>query len=215
MLRVGAGPWIVPDIQHRVDRVDGDLALNAGARVDADDLEVAWKAARADTPQEPALSQLVEHGDAVGQVKRVVVGQTTHTRTKLDRAGALQRGADEDVRGGDVLPFGGEVFADPGLVKAEPIEVFDLGEVCLERASDVGARRMHRHHEVPELHAPIGSMRTLDLACPTHPGRGSLQPSAASRCSARKLAARSFPRRPPAYVLSARRTCMTLLRGRL
>src|SRR4051794_5262065 len=45
MLRVSAGPWIVPDIQHRVDRVDGDLALNAGARIDADDLEVAWKAA--------------------------------------------------------------------------------------------------------------------------------------------------------------------------
>src|SRR5207302_4092912 len=45
------------------------------------------------------------------------------------------------------------------------------------------------------------------------PGRGSpaplasslhgvnLRPPAASRCSARKLAPRSFPRRPPAYVL--------------
>jgi hypothetical protein len=36
-------------------------------------------------------------------------------------------------------------------------------------------------------------------------GRGSLRPPAASRCSARKLAARSFPRRPPAYVLNRRR----------
>jgi GNAT superfamily N-acetyltransferase len=34
-------------------------------------------------------------------------------------------------------------------------------------------------------------------------GRGSLRPPAASRCSARKLAARSFPRRPPA----SRRAC--------
>ena len=32
----------------------------------------------------------------------------------------------------------------------------------------------------------------------TNPGRGSLRPPAASRCCARKLAARSFPRRPPA-----------------
>ena len=32
----------------------------------------------------------------------------------------------------------------------------------------------------------------------TDTGRGSLRPPAASRCSARKLAARSFPRRPPA-----------------
>src|SRR5207302_41110 len=41
-----------------------------------------------------------------------------------------------------------------------------------------------------------GSLRTV-----TSPGRGSLRPPAASRCSARKLAARSFPRRPPAYEL--------------
>jgi hypothetical protein len=34
------------------------------------------------------------------------------------------------------------------------------------------------------------------------PGRGSLRPPAASRCSALR-AARSFPRRPPAYVLRA------------
>jgi hypothetical protein len=33
-------------------------------------------------------------------------------------------------------------------------------------------------------------------------GRGSLRPPAASRCSARKLATRSFPRRPPAYELN-------------
>src|SRR5207302_1281311 len=37
----------------------------------------------------------------------------------------------------------------------------------------------------------------------TCPGRGSLRPPAASRSYARKLAARSFPRRPPAYVLRA------------
>src|SRR5207253_7344489 len=43
-----------------------------------------------------------------------------------------------------------------------------------------------------------GSLRTV-----TRPGRGSLRPPAASRCSARKLAPRSFPRRPPAYVLTA------------
>ena len=40
-------------------------------------------------------------------------------------------------------------------------------------------------------------MRAL-MQARTHPGRGSLRPPAASRCCARKLAARSFPRRPPA-----------------
>jgi predicted dehydrogenase len=47
----------------------------------------------------------------------------------------------------------------------------------------------------PRSQAPVrGSLRPRSQA----PVRGSLRPPAASRCSARKLAARSFPRRPPA-----------------
>jgi hypothetical protein len=43
-------------------------------------------------------------------------------------------------------------------------------------------------------------MRPLPLDDDAFPGRGSLRPPAASRCSALR-AVRSFPRRPPAYVL--------------
>ena len=35
-------------------------------------------------------------------------------------------GGDEDVRGGNVLPPGGEVLAHPGLAKAELVETLDL-----------------------------------------------------------------------------------------
>jgi hypothetical protein len=52
------------------------------------------------------------------------------------------------------------VLADPGFVKAEAIEVFDLEQIGLERLAEIGAWRMHRHHEVPEPHGAIGSMRT-------------------------------------------------------
>jgi len=40
------------------------------------------------------------------------------------------------------------------------------------------------------------------IGCIASLGSGGLRPPGASRCSARKLAARSFPPRPPAYVLS-------------
>ena len=43
----------------------------------------------------------------------------------------------------------------------------------------------------------VGLVNNL-LSCVLVTGRGSLRPPAASRCCARKLAARSFPRRPPA-----------------
>ena len=56
---------------------------------------------------------------------------------------------------------------------------------------------------VARVHLGRGSASDVLRACAavsarTHPGRGSLRPPAASRCCARKLAARSFPRRPPA-----------------
>jgi predicted CoA-binding protein len=54
-------------------------------------------------------------------------------------------------------------------MKTEAIECVDLWKVGLKRAADVRARRMHRHHEVPEPHAPIGSMRT-QVAVATHGG---------------------------------------------
>ena len=47
-----------------------------------------------------------------------------------------------------------------------------------------------------------GMLYQLDIASNLIPPRfrwGGLRPPAASRCSARKLAARFFPRRPPAY----------------
>src|SRR5215207_4773063 len=42
----------------------------------------------------------------------------------------------------------------------------------------------------------------------TPPDRGSLRPPAPVRCSARKLAARSLPGRPPAYVLNRAHTAV-------
>ena len=69
---------------------------------------------------------MVEHGDAVRQVERVMVGQAAHTGTEFDGARTLQGGADEDVWRRNVLPLGREVLADPGLVEPQLVEPLDL-----------------------------------------------------------------------------------------
>ena len=93
VLRVGAGPRDRPQLEDDVDGVDGDLALDARCAGRCRRPRSRRKAAGADAPQEPALRQLVEQGDAVGQVKRVVVRQAADAGAELDVLGALERGA--------------------------------------------------------------------------------------------------------------------------
>src|SRR5712692_3193228 len=85
---VGTRRRILPQREYRIDGVDRDLTLDACLRIDASYLEIARKAARTDAPQEPTAGELVEHGDAVGEVERVVVGQAAHARAELDVARA-------------------------------------------------------------------------------------------------------------------------------
>ena len=56
----------------------GQLALHAGRRVDADHLEVADEAAGADAPHEPSARHMIELGDPVGEMERVVIRQAGH-----------------------------------------------------------------------------------------------------------------------------------------
>ena len=139
-------------VEHGVDGVDGDLALDAAARIDADDLEVAGK------PPEPMPHRKRPCASWSSMAMRCARWNGLWFGRQLTPVpsligGALEGRADEDVGRGDVLPLGGEVLADPGLVEAEPVEVLDLVEVGLERLADVRAWRMHRHHEVAVPHA--------------------------------------------------------------
>ena len=47
------------------------------------------------------------------------------------------------------------MFADPDLVEAQAVEVFDELEVTFERERRVLARRMERRHEESEAHPSI------------------------------------------------------------
>ncbi len=84
VLRVRARLRVFPELQHRVDHVQGNLALAAGAGIDPDDLKVPDEATRADAEQEPSARHVVELGDAVGEVERVVVRQAGNAGRELD-----------------------------------------------------------------------------------------------------------------------------------
>src|SRR5438046_9633469 len=77
----------------------------------------------------------------------MMVGQRDDAGAEPDVAGALGGEGDEDLGRGDDLITRRVVLADPGLVKAELVEMEDEIEVALEAGGRVLLVRMHRRQE--------------------------------------------------------------------
>ena len=71
-------------------------------------------------------------------------------------AGALRRGRDEHLGRGDDLVAAGVVLADPRLVEAELVEVYEQVEITFKGERGVLTRRVERGHEESEAHRRIG-----------------------------------------------------------
>jgi len=110
--------------------------------------------ADADAQLVAAPGQVVEVGDAVRQLDRMVVGQQMAERAEPDPRGPLQGLGNEEVRCRAGLPGGGEVLADPCLREAERIQPLDLFQVPVLPGRDAGFRRVRRHQQCPCLHRP-------------------------------------------------------------
>ena len=82
--------------------------------------------------------------------QRVVVRQRDDAGAEPDPLGALRGRGDENLWRTDDLAARRVVLADPHLVEAEPVEVFDELEVALQRKRRVGACAMKRRDEVSE-----------------------------------------------------------------
>ena len=90
---------------------------------------------------------MVELRDAVGQHERVVVRHAAHPSAQPD---VLRQGdglGDEQLGGGNVLPFRGEVLTDPGFGEAKLVELDDLLQIGFEGRGEVRARRVQGHRE--------------------------------------------------------------------
>ena len=103
-----------------------------------------------------APGEVVEQDDAVGQDEGLVVGQGGDARAQPDVRGALRRGGDEHLGRRDDLEAGRVVFAEPGLVEAQAVQVLDQLQVALERQRRVLPDRVERGQEDAEPEAPVG-----------------------------------------------------------
>ena len=149
---IDAGLGVVPDAQNRLYGFARHAAVVVLGRVETEHFEIAREAAGADAPHEPPSRHVVELGDAMGYHKRVVVGHARDAGSELDALRPRERVGDEQVRRGDVFPNRSEVFADPRLRVAQPVENLQLMKVILHSLRGVRPRRMKRHGKESHLH---------------------------------------------------------------
>src|SRR5215470_17093654 len=86
----------------------------------------------------------------------MMIRKARHSRAEPDVLGALDGSADEDLRRGDQLPARRVVFADPGLVVAEPVEPLEQFHVAREREVGIFAEAVERGEEDAEGHTFVG-----------------------------------------------------------
>ena len=79
----------------------------------------------ADTPVETSARHVIQHGDTVRGIDRMVQRQHRDARRKDDALGQGQGFGDEQFGHRSVFPHLGDVLADPGLVITEPVRLHD------------------------------------------------------------------------------------------
>ena len=94
----------------------------------------------------------------------MVVGQGTDAGAQPDVPSALGRGRNEHFGRGDDLQAGGVVFADPGFVVAQLVQVFDKFQVAFQGQRRVLSRGVERGHEDAETERGLhGSSSSLGV----------------------------------------------------
>ena len=169
----------VPELAVEVDVVSGGVESlddvqgfpeprGALARVELEEPFVADQATAAETVYEPAVGQVVEEGEPLGDHEGVVIGQVDRPRTEADPMGHRRRLGEEDVGGRDVLVGASVMLAHPNLVVTEPIGQRHLLELQVIGQRPVGPRERFGHQEQTKSHdlPPKRRPRQRDLTRP-------------------------------------------------
>ena len=98
---------------------------------------------------------MVELDHAVGNNEGVVVGQRDDAGAEAYVAGAFGSSGDERRGAADVLVAAGMVFADPGLVVVQLVEVDEQIHVALEGERRVFVVRMKWREKNPGAHVAV------------------------------------------------------------
>ena len=126
---------------------------------------VGRQARRGDAEIQPPSGQVVEHGDAVGELGGVVIRQQEAARADADALGLQQRLGDQQIGRRMRLPRRGVVLADPGLGVAQLVEPAQRLEVPVVAGLQAALRRMRGHGEIAEFHGG-SSFASLGQATP-------------------------------------------------
>ena len=149
-------------------------------RVDAHHVGVGRQRARPGAEHHPAAGEVVEQHPAVGDHERMVVGQGHHPGAQPDVSGPFGRGGDEHLGTRDEFVTAGMVFAEPGLVVAEPVQRLDAVHVVLQCGGGGlthGVEGGDEHTEIQRTH--LRPPRNSSSAAFTSSGR-----SCCSQCPA-------------------------------
>ena len=149
---VGQRPVLGPHLQDDVQRLARHVAVLAGHAVDIEHRPVARQAGRGDAEIQPAVGEMVEHRDAIGEFGRVVIRQQEPAGAEADVLGLQERLRQQQVRRGMRLPRRGVVLADPGLLVAELVEPAQHLQIPVVTLVQAALRRMRGHREIAELH---------------------------------------------------------------
>ena len=105
-----------------------------------------------DAEIQPAVGEMIEHRDAVGEFGRMVIGQQKTAGTEADIFGLQERLRQQQVRRRMRLPGRGVVLADPGFLVAELIEPAQHLQVPVVTLFQSALRRMRGHREISKFH---------------------------------------------------------------
>ena len=121
-------------------------------RVDVEQLKVARQTTRSDSQHVTAARQMVHVRDPAREFRRLMIREQMGSRGKLDSFGLSQRLRDQQVGSRVGFPGRGEMFANPGLVIAQPVCRAQHFEVPFVTFAQIAFGGMARHHEQSKFH---------------------------------------------------------------
>ena len=149
---VGPGRVIGPHLQDDLQRLAGHVAVLPAHAVDVEHRPVARQARCGDAEIQPAVGEMVEHRDAVGEFGRVMIGQQEAAGAEADILGLQKRLRQQQVGRRMRLPGRGVMLADPGFLIAELVEPAQDLQVPVVSLLQAALRRMRGHREISDFH---------------------------------------------------------------
>ncbi|MBA7712262.1 hypothetical protein ES703_121234 [subsurface metagenome] len=162
---VGPGRVLGPHFQDDLQRLARHVAVLAGHAVDIEHRPVAGKPAGGDAKIQAAVGEMVEHSDAVGELRRVVIGQQESAGAEADVLGLQERLRQQQIRRRVRLPGRGVVLADPGFLITEFIQPAQDLQVPVVTLLQSALRRMRGHREISKFHGNFPLALLMGASC--------------------------------------------------